>query len=266
MTVELRDTLTAQELMAENREAWLRAVTYRIVVDIMEPAGYGYHHDLRKVKDGLEMVEGKTYEDDETELVPLTEKLNISCSWPHRGGVARKQRVIGQCWSNMSSAANDAELFISPMIDDGLEAAEVIVHELLHAAVGTRHKHDRTFAAGCARIGLEGKPTATEAGDELRSKLQGILLAFPPYPHAKLAYEAPLKSDRNRQLKVYCKNDECPTMEEGGFKFRLTRKWIDQYAAGKDRDGDPKIVMQCPGCNEMMAVELPDEDTRDEGE
>lgn len=252
MAVELNNKLTAHEVMATNREAWLRAVSRAIVTDILEPEGYGFHADLMQ---------------DDVYHASLTEKLNVSCSWPSKGGIARKKRTVGQCWGNMASKGNEVELFISPTLDTAFEVAEVLVHELLHAAVGTREKHNRRFARGCAVLGLEGKPTATKAGPELAGDLKALLLAFPEYPHKGLEYVAPLKSEKSRQLKVYCKNDEkCPSFGEGGkgFLFRLTRTWIEQLRAGNDAEEDPRLVMVCPFCNASLAVELPiDEDEKE---
>lgn len=251
------------EVVASNREAWLAALAYRLVVDIMEPAGYGHHADLRRVKDGIPMVEGKTYEDDELELVPLTEQLKISCSWPSSGGVAKRKRTIGECWGNMASVGNYAELFISPTLDaeedNGVQLAGVVVHELLHAAMPQGTKHGRRFAKGCARLGLDGKPTATAPGDELKDKLFAILLGLPPYPHARIVARPKLKSEKSRMHKVFCVNEACSSAEDGGFKFRLTRTWVEQLIAGEDADGDTKLVMDCPFCNKGLVVELPEE-------
>lgn len=255
-------------VISEIREAWLKALAYRLVVDIMIPAGLGHHADLKRVQDGLPMVDGKEYDEEDLELVPLTEAVNVSCSWPSSGGIARKKRTIGEHWSTMYSTGKTAEIFISPSLDGtkdgGLEVAATLLHELLHAAKGTKAKHGRSFAAGCARLGLEGKPTATHAGEELAEKLKAVLLGLPPYPHARIDARAPMKSEQSRQLKVFCKKDECPSQEDGGFKFRLTRKWIAKMAAGRDHDEDMRLVMACPFCNGQLAVELPEEENEEE--
>lgn len=240
-----------RRVLESNREAWLEGLALRIIEAVMEPAGYSHHAELTEPIEGLE---------DTTRVVPLAERLHLSCSWPSSGGTRSKQRVVGQCWGANHSVGAEVEICISMGIDDPLEVAGVIVHELGHAAVGNRHKHDGTFAKFCKAVGLEGKPTATTPGEQLGGKLLGLLKEFPPYPHRRLQYLKQTKSQKSRFLKVYCKNPECETQADGGYKFRLTRIWIDRYGMGEDGSGDLMVTMGCPGCSMRLAVELPEEE------
>jgi hypothetical protein len=236
-------------VIQRNREEWLRALGYRIVVDIMAPKGYGNHGALFK---------GEAHD----EPVPLTEDVNISCGWPITGGRARRKRVIGECWATAASEGKQAEIFISPALSEPMQVAETLTHELMHAAMPLNAKHGRRFAKGCAVIGLEGKPTATFAGDELKQALGAILLGFPPYPHKRVVAAPKLKSEKSRMHKVFCVNERCSSQESdsGGFKFRLTKTWVEQLIAGEDGEGELRLVMPCPFCNSSLVVELPEEE------
>jgi hypothetical protein len=217
----------------------------------MEPVGLGNHGDLRTAT--VESGDGKeSFSEDETGPIPLTESLRVSVGWPTKGGTSLKKRVIGQCFPEVSSGSHTTEIFISPTLDDPMEVAETLVHELTHAAVGCTHAHNRRFAIACARLGLEGKPTSTSAGPELREALTGILSDFPPYPHDKVT-GTPRKTGTGRFKKAYCKGEDCPSIEEGGFSLRITQKWATRYDAGTDDDGDTVLRLLCPDCGTGLA-------------
>ena len=105
---------------------------------------------------------------------PYPQKWAISCSWPARGALATRKRTIGQCWAPETCADGTTQLFISPCLADIVEVGETIVHELGHAIVGVEHGHKKPFKTAALRIGLEGKMTATKAGDALAERLQEI--------------------------------------------------------------------------------------------
>ena len=48
--------------------------------------------------------------------IPLN--LRVSCSFPSRGGLAKKLKTIGQCWDSSTSDENKYNVFISPTIDE----------------------------------------------------------------------------------------------------------------------------------------------------
>src|SRR5690606_40933556 len=71
---------------------------------------------------------------------PLPEKLHLSVGFPAKGGLGARKRVVGQCWPGTVSADGVHHIFISPLLGDAVEVLAVLVHELVHAAVGTEHK------------------------------------------------------------------------------------------------------------------------------
>ena len=170
---------------------------------------------------------------------PLPEKIRASCGFPSRGALAKKQKRIGEAWSSDSSDDKHFETFVSPMLDDALEVAAVQVHELCHCAVDVKCGHRKPFTRVAKAIGLEGKMTATVAGETLKASLEEIIEELGPYPHAKLVHNSNSKKQGTRMILVKC--PEC------GYQVRTTKKWIEV--------GTPT----CP-CGQLMKAEQPEED------
>ena len=113
-------------------------------------------------------------------------KYRISCSWPSKSATSAKNRRIGECWAPTASEDKTTEMMISMGIDDPLEVASTLVHEMVHAVVGVQHGHKAPFKRVALAVGLTGKMTATTAGEELTERLNGLMADMPPYPHARL--------------------------------------------------------------------------------
>jgi hypothetical protein len=150
----------------------------------------------------------------------IPEAVRSTCGWPSQGAKAKKKRRIGECWGPKSSKDKHAEVFISPVLSNPTEVGETLVHELVHAAVGIEHGHKAPFRRVAVALGLEGKMTATYAGDALRDRLVTLTSKIGPYPHAKLTFSNK-KADTNRQLKLQCPDPSC------GYIARTSQKWID---------------------------------------
>lgn len=172
---------------------------------------------------------------------PLPKKIRTSCGFPSKGGLATKKRRIGEAWSDEASEDQTFETFVSPMVADALEVAAIQVHELCHCAVGVEHKHRKPYPKCAKALGLEGKMTATVAGEDLKSTLQIFIDEIGPYPHARLVHSSNPKKQTTRMILVKCPNPEC------GYQVRTTRKWLEVG------------VPTCP-CGEEMKAEIPDEE------
>lgn len=148
----------------------------------------------------------------------LPSELQVSCGWPSAGGLATRKRVIGQCWD--ATTAQDAmpHVFISPVLGDPPHVLETLAHELVHATVGCKHGHKGEFKKCMHAIGLEGKPTATHAGETLKARLNDVASMLGKYPHGAL-HGINVKKQSTRLLKI-----ECP---ECGYVARITQKWAD---------------------------------------
>lgn len=148
--------------------------------------------------------------------------IRASVGWPSSGGLGKKKRTIGQCWSVDSSAGRVNEIFISPWLSDPIEVCATLIHEVVHAAVGVDAKHLRPFAEGARAVGLLKPWTATTASEELRNKITHFLEEVAPYPHHKLdpkSLKGPTKPQTNKHLKLQCPN--C------AYVVRSTQKFID---------------------------------------
>lgn len=150
----------------------------------------------------------------------LPEKIRVSCSWPSKSGLAVKKKRIGEAWSAENSGDHSFEVFISPVLKDPVEVAATLVHELVHCAVGLEAKHRGPFVKCAKAVGLEGKMTATTAGQELRTRLEELTAEVGTYPHAELKHSNAPPKQGTRMLKVECV--EC------GCICRMTQKWLDE--------------------------------------
>lgn len=171
---------------------------------------------------------------------PSNRKLLITCGWPSSGGTGRKRKTLGECWHHSSAKDGTAHIFISPLLERRVEIAAVVLHELCHAVLPAGVKHGPKFAAMARQVGLVGRPTDTEPGEELLQRLHSIMDTFPSYPHDVLVLRpAAERKQTTRMLKL-----ECP---ECAYTIRTTRKWIEV--------GLPT----CP-CGEEFAPEETDDD------
>lgn len=152
-------------------------------------------------------------------------KMRVAMSWPSRRATSEKNRCVDMCYPSTCSKDGTHEVMVSPVLDDPMLVADVLAHELVHAALNAAgeldHGHGALFAKGARALGLEGKPTATIAGEEFLAWAKPLVEALGPYPHASLdVTKNAAKKDHNRQLKVKC--PEC------GYTCRTTRKWLDE--------------------------------------
>lgn len=156
----------------------------------------------------------------------------VSVGFPITGGRGAKR--IGECWHGAATADNVPQIFVHPSVAEGKDALAVLVHELIHAALGPGCGHKGPFRACALKLGLTGPMTATVPGDVLTAQLAELMKHLGPYPHAKLN-----TADRKRQktylLKAACAKD--------GYTIRLTEKWASV--------GLP----QCPMCSNLLKLE-----------
>lgn len=152
MCVQSGEITTGEIIQYATRETWLNRFT-----DFQRPCFGMYGH-------------------------PIPEKLRIACGWP----VGNVKQVLGQCWSPEVSEDGTVEIFVNPMIADPRSIAEVVVHELCHAAVGVQYGHKGPFKRLAKSVGLEGPMRNTYAGRELTERLNALIHRLGPYPHASL--------------------------------------------------------------------------------
>lgn len=202
---------------AINREQYLTHAIDTLRTHIFEPSGY-----------------------------QVPENIRVSCSWPSRGGMGRKRRVIGQCWDASCSADGRFEIFISPRIADPVEVLEILTHELIHIVVGIGHGHRGPFPKCAETIGLEGKMTATRGGEAFKRAIAPLIESLGPYPHSALdpfarsvnddpqddpaiGPDGARRTSGAKPQKGRMRKTECP---ECGLTFRVSGRWLEAARLG----------------------------------
>jgi hypothetical protein len=148
-------------------------------------------------------------------IVPDNVRVSVGFPKGSRGG----RKTIGQCWTDKVSGDKTYEIFISPELDDSVTVLDVLTHELIHAIVGTEAGHKGAFKQCALAVGLEGKMTATNAGEELKITLTKMAEQLGEYPHASLKPNAKHKGSR-------LKKAVCPKC---GATFRIARKTFEEH-------------------------------------
>ena len=141
---------------------------------------------------------------------PLPAQLRIAIGFTSSG---RRSRNIGECWDNQCSEDRHFEIFIRPDLSESkdllpMQVAAILVHELVHAAVGVAARHGKEFRRVARGIGLVGQMAATTAGPEFEEALQPILEAAGPLPHGRLQAAMGASSHSNRRKKQHSRPDQ----------------------------------------------------------
>ena len=147
---------------------------------------------------------------------PLPDRIRVTCGFPSKAARSEKARRIGEHWAPSASEDGTHEILISPVVDEVVEVFAILCHELAHAATnGDGHKG--RFPACVRALRLEGKPSATVAGDAFKATFEQLIDGLGQYPHARLNIKG-RKTQSTRLLKAQC---QC------GYTIRLTAKWAN---------------------------------------
>lgn len=172
---------------------------------------------------------------------PLPPNLRVRIGLPSTG---YRSNVIGECFGPAASTDGHYEIYISPKVAEGdARIADILTHELCHAACGLEEGHGKTFGQLARAMGLEGKLTATVAGSDWFAWAAPILEALGPMDFAALSADLrPRKKKQTFLLKV-----ECP---DCGWLARVTKSHIE-----------PHDYLNCPvpDCNGTLVTSWPDE-------
>jgi hypothetical protein len=164
---------------------------------------------------------------------PLPKKVRCSIGFPSKG---MRGKAIGECWSATASEDSCAEIFIRPnQQSNASRIADILTHELCHAALPLGTGHGKEFKQLATGLGLTGKMTATTAGPAWHAWADPILKAIGPFPGKKLGeveLEGGKKKQTTRMLKLVC--GEC------GWSCRTTATHINSELRCPcvDCDGD----------------------------
>ncbi len=158
--------------------------------------------------------------------------VKVSVGFP--GGGSAKTR-IGEHWSPEASDDKQGSIFISPVLSDSIEVLGVLVHEMVHAAVGNKAGHGKLFKRCALKVGLEGKMRSTTIGDGLKVRLAEIVTELGAYPHSKLNLNMGKKKQTTRLIKQICRSCE--------YIVRSSKSCIDAHGC-----------VICPVCHETMEL------------
>ena len=146
-------------------------------------------------------------------------EVYVSVGYPK--GARGKGKAIGICHPAILSGDEKAHIFIHPMLTDSARVLDVLAHEMIHALDNCESGHKGRFAKVATAFGLEGKMTATVAGEALQERLNALIVMLGEYPHALLT-----ESDKKQSTRmIKC---ECP---ECGYIARTSSKWIEEQGA-----------------------------------
>ena len=136
---------------------------------------------------------------------PLPAEVRCSIGFPSSG---IRSKVIGQCFYREGSEDGHAEIFLRPSLQsDTVRIADVLTHELAHAALGAGFGHGKEFKALVTALGLIGKATATTAGPQWHLWADKIISKLGPLPGASLNagdLTGGAKKQTTRMLKLSC--------------------------------------------------------------
>lgn len=178
-----------------------------------------------------EMAKAVEPEFREFKLVPY----RVTCGWPCKMALGASLRRVGECHAPQSSKGGLSEIFISPLLDDPIEVAGTVAHELAHVAAGAKAGHGPWFRKVAKAAGLtKGKPTSVGPGPRLEERLRKIAEGLGPYPHVALAPPMKPRTPAKPTVGVVC--GLC------GCTVRMEVEWVN-------RSGLPHC-----GCGGAMTV------------
>ena len=156
----------------------------------------------------------------------------ISVGFPR--GSRGRGHTLGQCWDkSVSGDGERSHIFIAPDQTDEQEILRIILHELIHASVGTRCGHRKEFRKVALELGFKPPMTSTPVGDVLKNRLANVATVLGAYPHPGLSYKDQ-KKPGSRLLKVDCSRCGCI--------IRMTNKWIQEVGTPTCGCGEPMYV------------------------
>lgn len=145
-------------------------------------------------------------------------------------------RSIGQCWNPSSTPGGVTSVFICPTLSEPVKVLDVLLHELVHAGVGTEAGHKGLFVKAVRQLGLKGKPTATyaEEGGALYAKLHELAVELGPYPHSPIIKSGPKRAPGGGWVKLMSIQDE-------NYIIRISPKAFKENGVPTDPWGEKMV-------------------------
>ena len=203
MNAKKKPLFNTPALHTTHREEWYSLLGEAIALDIVQPAAAAAGYDY-----------------------PIP-KMRFTVGYP--ANTRATSNWLGACHNRANSTDGTNEVFMTPLVDDVDTLAHVLTHEIIHAFDDgvSGHRAGQFFGKVARKAGLVGKLTATTASPELAILLKGYTDELGPLPAAKMVAGARTQpKQQGRHLNVCCTTCD--------FKFRTSRKWLDQLFGGAD--------------------------------
>jgi hypothetical protein len=200
MNTQTNDTATA-----DTREAWLNDF-----VDMARPHFEAAGHPI-----------------------PINTRVSIGFT-----STGYKSSVIGECWSSEASDDGHFEIFLNPTTQTDSRLADILTHELCHAALGIKAGHGKSFKVLATALGLTGPMRATIAGEGWYNWAAPILALLGPMPYAAIKHGM---TPPRPKKKTYLLKVECP---DCGWLARVTAAHIHD-----------RMTCPVPICEGTLAVD-----------
>ncbi len=174
----------------------------------------------------MDLLDKKFFADKGYELP----QLRASCGFPWGSA-----KAIGQCFDKANSADDTYEIFICPTQAEALKVLDILLHEMIHAAVGIEEGHKGMFRKVAKEFGLAGKMTATyaEEGSELHTQLVSFADKLGVYPHAAMKKKTkPAKP--NKWVRYY-------SLTEEKFRVVVNIDQVELHGVPRDFMGDEMV-------------------------
>jgi hypothetical protein len=151
----------------------------------------------------------------------LPDRIRVSVGFTSSGSRGKR---IGECWADSASEDGYFEIFLKPTMNNDSRMADVLTHELVHAAVGIPAGHGKAFK-DCARaMGLTGPATSTSAGTEWYRWALPVLAELGAMPYGKLSDGISTASPKQ---KTNLRKVSCPRC---GWLARVTTRHIEPHS------------------------------------
>lgn len=171
----------------------------------------------------------------------VPDNIYVGCGWVK----GHKDQGIGVCYDGTCSDDGAPQMWICPTQNDPHRVIDILLHEMIHAALGCDAGHGKEFKKLMRGVGLEGKATATIVthGTELYNKIDVLVNKLGPYPHS--AVRAPAKKKGkggSGWVRLKSVNDE-------DYKVVISPKIMEEHGRPKDPWGDDMIGIdeEAPG-------------------
>jgi hypothetical protein len=166
----------------ERRRRWQPSYTSPPLVPALPPAYAAREDWLRAARD---IMVAELFP--EAGLSLNGTRTRVACGWP----ATSDRSVLGATFTETVSGDGTREIFVSPVVAKPARLFQgvlfVLLHELVHAALGAKEGHGPAFDAAMKQMGAKGDPSCNGADTDLDDWFAWSLLPrLGPYPHAEM--------------------------------------------------------------------------------